>query len=112
MPLRAGVGKKVGFSVAAGLGAMVGTIGALTNPDEVWQKEVFPTAQEMAFGNPRMVQESMRAGLTAVLSSGAEEDTHIAGDYYYGRPVDLKANKTLGTPVSGEIVFGMYNLRR
>lgn len=112
MPLRAGIGRKIALGGLLGTAATAGVARGLTDPEGTWRQDVYPTAQEIAFGNPRAVQDSMRAGLSAAMSSSPEEDVMLPGDYYYSRPVNLRGNKSTNIPVSGEIVFGMYNLRR
>ena len=73
--------------------------------------------QEEMFGDRDAIRYSMQAGLKTAFDRGNRHDIEGPGDYYYGRPVDVPAiarrrGSGASTPVSGDTVFGMWNLRR
>jgi len=65
--------------------------------------------QEQAMGDRGAIKASMKAGISNIFNN-PEEDILGRGDYYYGQATSTGRGGPL--PVSGDIVFGQYNLRR
>jgi len=65
--------------------------------------------QEFAFGDPEALRASMKAGLSEMVSGS--DNVYGRNDSYYGRPISTDRDHG-PAPVSGDMVFGMYNLRR
>lgn len=65
--------------------------------------------QEFAFGDPDAIRASLKAGVSDFMSRN-NNDVYGRNDVYYGQPVSTSSART--NPISGDMVFGMYNLRR
>lgn len=109
-------------AITAGAGA------ALMDRDGPWRGDIFPRAQEAITGDPNAIQNVAMGALSTAATGDMGttnefglEETGVPSSYYYGRPVNrnyygnhegFTARGRHGNPVSGDVVFGMYNLRR
>lgn len=96
-----------------GIGATAGVIGGLTDKDGPWRNEIIPGVQETLSGDPNALQNLASAAISTEIS-GYDEDVYRPAQYYYGEYFNAKprANQRTNNPVQGDVVFGMYNLRR
>lgn len=109
---RAVIGRRGGAT------AVMGGVAALGVGSAVLDREgPYAEMQEVAFGDRDAIRYSMKAGLNTAFDGSDKWDIQGTGDRYYGRPVDVpgmhkRRSSGSGTPVSGDVVFGLYNLRR
>lgn len=73
--------------------------------------------QEEVMGDRDAVRYMMQAGIRTAFSRDQRHNMPGPMEYYYGRPVNVSAmnerrSSGITNPVSGDVVFGMYNLRR
>lgn len=120
-PARA-AGSAAGRRVMAGgkgaTGVVLGGAAVLGAGSAIMDREGrYGDLQEQAFGDRDAIRYSMKAGLKTAFDPSTQYDRQGPMDYYYGRPVDPSAifsRRSSGstTPVSGDTVFGMFNLRK
>lgn len=122
MPLVAGVGRaagwlgrrgKLGTTALVGGAAIYGAGEAIMDPDGP-----YGNLQEDFMGDRNAIRASMRANIQTAIDRSDRWDMPGPVDNYFGNPVNVPRmaakNRSTGatTPVSGDVVFGLYNLRR
>lgn len=99
-------GALVGGAAVAGVGA------AILDPNGPWAD-----VQQNVYGDPAAFRTGLRGAVKTGLGSG-RSDVVGPASFYYGQPINATAmgqrRRSSGgtTPVPGETVFGMHNLRR
>lgn len=89
---------------AVGTAGAIGAGKALINEDGP-----MGDVQESLYGS-RQAYRGVMQGSIATSMNRNEDSIGGGGDYYYGRYVDTSSGSN--TPVSGDMILGMYNLRR
>lgn len=104
---------KIGAAAVVGGAALYGAGSAIMNPDGPWGE-----VQETTLGDRNAIRASVKANIQTAMDRSDRWDMPGPMDRYYGSPVDVprlaaKNRRSSGssTPVSGDVVFGMYNLR-
>lgn len=96
----------------------MGGMAAVGSAEGPYRQSIIPDMQEGMLGDPNALGNSMRAGLVSEITN--QNSNQGPDDYYYGRDVNPyamanRANRKQArgqNPVSGELVFGLWNLRQ
>lgn len=89
---------------------VAGVASGLGDPDGPWRGSIFPNVQNAMFDDPNALQHLGSAQISTAIADSFRDDVSRPNDYYYGNGYNARART--GQPVSGDMVFGMYNLRR
>ncbi len=103
--------RRLGFGALVGGAVVAGGASAIMDKDGPWRGSIIPNVQSAAFGDPNAIQNMATGAIIAGVSRDPNE-TNNPTNFYYGEPVNPQGMVDRPGGPSGDLVFGMYNLRR